>query len=73
MRKYSTQFDRLPVGTTFSKNGNKWLKKSSRTAEIIKPEEYKNTWFYFGKNEQVIIQENQYNFLKPTKKGFLLR
>ena len=55
MRKYSTQFERLPVNTTFSKNGNKWRKRSTRTAVIVKPIEYSGIWFYFGNNEQVII------------------
>ena len=53
--KYQTQFDRLPVNTVFSCNGNGYIKKSTRTASIVKPVEYSGTWFYFGKNELVNI------------------
>jgi len=56
-RQYSTQFSRLKVGKHFSKNGNKWLKRSTRTAEIVLPEEYAGKWFYFGMDEQIIIDD----------------
>ena len=53
--KYQTQFERLPVNTIFSLNGNSWFKKSTRTASIVEPIEYSGRWFYFGKNELVNI------------------
>ena len=53
--KYQTQFDRLPIRTVFSRNGYGYIKKSTRTASIVKPLEYSGTWFYFGKNELVNI------------------
>lgn len=55
-RKYITQFNRLKTGSNFSKNGYKWKKRSTRTAEIVKPVEYKGKWFYFGQNEPVYIR-----------------
>ena len=55
MKQYSTQFGRLKLRSVFSKNGNKWFKRSTRTAVIVKPKEYAGKWFYFSKNEQVII------------------
>ena len=55
MRKYSTQFNSLPVGSLFIKGGNKWKKRSTRTAEIVEPVEYAGTWFYFGMSESVVI------------------
>lgn len=53
--KYQTQFERLPINTVFSLNGNTYFKKSTRTANIIKPAEYSGIWFYFSKNELVNI------------------
>jgi len=53
--KYQTQFERLPINTVFSLNGNTYFKKSTKTANIIKPTEYSGIWFYFGKNELVNI------------------
>ena len=55
-RKYSIAFDQLPVGNTFSMNGNRWMKRSTRTAEIVKPVDYAGQWFYFSMNERVIIK-----------------
>ena len=63
MKQYSTQFSRLLVGETFSKNGNIWRKQSTRTAKIVIPEEYSNKTFYFSKDEQIIIAEEQLKFI----------
>lgn len=49
-RQYA-YFGELPVTTTFSLNGNLWRKRSTRTAEIVKPEHLAGTWFYFGNRE----------------------
>ena len=57
MKKYYINFASLSVGSTFSFNGNRWLKRSTRTAEIIKPVEYTGTWFYFSTNDLCIIWE----------------
>lgn len=55
MRRYLTQFERVKVGANFSKNGNRWLKRSTRTAEITKPEIYAGRWFYFSQREPIEI------------------
>jgi len=55
--KYMTQFSRLPVNTRFSLNGTQFVKQSTRTGAIVKPIEYAKTWFYFGKNESVLIAQ----------------
>ena len=44
-------FRALPVGAHFTCNGNRCIKKSSRTAQLV---DYKRT-FYFGKTEVVAI------------------
>ena len=44
-------------GLEFEKNGNLWVKQSTRTARIIKPVEYSSRWFYFGKREKINIEE----------------
>jgi len=50
-QRYSAAFSRLPVGTVFARNGNRWIKKSTRTAFLP---EY-DRWFYFGQADQCII------------------
>tara|TARA_R110000782_G_scaffold140036_1_gene232544 strand:+ start:351 stop:590 length:240 start_codon:yes stop_codon:yes gene_type:complete len=47
MRQYS-YFNELPVQTLFSLNGNQYKKRSTRTAKIVWPENYSNSWFYFS-------------------------
>ncbi len=54
MKRY-TYFKDIPVGYDFSLNGYRWLKKSTRTASIIKPVEFTGTWFYFGKKRLCIL------------------
>lgn len=65
-KQYSITFDRLKVGATFFRNGNRWLKRSTRTKEIIEPKQYKGQWFYSGMNDQCIINESQ---IKTDVKG----
>ena len=55
MQRYLTQFERIKIGALFSKGGNRWRKRSTRTAEITKPEQYSGTWFYLSKREPVEI------------------
>ena len=55
MRKYQIDFQRVPVGQTFCKNGNEWFKRSTRTAHIINPVEYRGVWFYFGNLENCTV------------------
>lgn len=40
-------FRNAATGETFHHNGNRWRKRSTRTAEIVRPECYAGTWFYF--------------------------
>jgi hypothetical protein len=47
-------FSELTIGDQFMVNGNVYLKVSTRTAKIVKPAEYNNRWFYFGKNDKVL-------------------
>jgi hypothetical protein len=55
--KYLIKFNDLPVNDKFSLNGNEYRKRSTRTAEIIKPETFSGTWFYFGKNELILVKQ----------------
>lgn len=55
--KYQTQFERLPLGLIFEKNGVIYRKKSSRTAEIIRPDAYHGMWFWFSANELANIEK----------------
>ena len=55
MRRYLTQFERVKVGANFSKGGNLWTKRSTKTAGIVRPEEYAGAWFYFTQREPVEI------------------
>jgi hypothetical protein len=50
-QRYSAAFNRLPVGTSFARNGNRWIKQSTRTAFLP---EY-NCWFYFGQHDVCIV------------------
>ncbi len=47
------QFSQVNIGGTFTYNGNLWLKKSSRTAEISRPKRYSGRWFYFSGSDVV--------------------
>jgi len=47
-------FNELPEQAIFILNGNQYRKRSTRTAEIIKPVEYAGTWFYFRKKDLCI-------------------
>ena len=49
------KFNELPLLSVFSKNGNSWIKQSSRTARIIKPKEHSTKWFYFRQSELCIV------------------
>lgn len=51
MKRYLVEFSMVKINRTFSKNGNKYKKTSSRTAHLI---EY-NRRFYFGQTEKVEI------------------
>ena len=51
-------FAELPVTTVFSMNGNQWIKQSTRTAKIVKPVEYSNSWFYFSKRDLCIVNKH---------------
>ena len=55
MRKYQINFQRVPVGQTFFRGGNEWFKRSTRTAHIIRPEEYSGVWFYFRNLEKCTV------------------
>lgn len=55
--RYLVEFERLYQGSEFSHNGNRYFKRSLRTAEIIKPEQYAGKWFYFGMRESVEITD----------------
>ena len=69
MRKYQIDFQRVQVGQTFCKGGNKWFKRSTRTAHIINPVEYSGVWFYFSNLEKCTVYPQTYKL----KKGFKMR
>ena len=51
MRK--VYFENLNVDSEFTSNGNKWVKRSLKTAEIVKQIDLSGKRFYFGKREEV--------------------
>jgi hypothetical protein len=60
MRKFSIDFQRVPVGFEFRNGGNTWFKQSTRTARIIHPT-YKR-WFYFTRWERCeVVQQTDFN------------
>jgi len=48
-----TQFGAANIGQTFWSNGNKWRKVSTRTAAIVYPKRFVDTWFYFGQTDVI--------------------
>jgi len=48
-------FNDIKIGDTFSHNGTRWLKRSTRTAKVHDRPSYMRTQptFYFSKNEQL--------------------
>ncbi len=46
-------FSQVNIGESFTYNGNLWLKRSSRTAEISRPCVSAGTWFYFSGSDVV--------------------
>lgn len=51
MHRYLVSFSQVSVGAEFNSNGNKYRKRSTRTADLL---EY-NRWFYFRQNEEVEV------------------
>ena len=49
-------FSNLDIGDHFRSNGDIWVKKSTRTAQIFEPVEYQKRVFYFSKNEPVVLK-----------------
>lgn len=58
MSKQYAYFKELPVTAIFSRNGNQYIKQSTRTAKIVKPVEYSNSWFYFGNRDLCIVNNH---------------
>jgi len=56
--KIKQTFKNIEINSRFYFGGNEWVKKSTRTAQIIKPKEYSDRWFYFGK-EDICTIKNQ--------------
>jgi len=54
MRKQYIYFKDIPLYREFSLNGYRYIKKSSRTAYIIRPDEYVGVWRWFSKNNLCI-------------------
>lgn len=48
-------FSSLAVAAVFHFNGNVWVKKSTRTAEITEPVRFVGRWFYFSGSDMVTI------------------
>jgi hypothetical protein len=44
-------FNELPYGAEFSLNGNRWRKRSTRTAVMLKPVGYSGVCSYFVQRE----------------------
>lgn len=55
MNRQYAYFNELPVKTVFNLNGNTWIKRSTRTAEIVDPGCYAGMWFYFGKRDLCVV------------------
>ena len=60
MRKFSIDFQRLPVGFEFRNGGNSWFKQSTRTALIIHPTCKKVVYFTLWEPCEV-IQQTDFN------------
>lgn len=58
-RKLQCQFNQIPTGTTFFKNGDVWVKQSSRTAHLRDDEFY---WYWFSQKELVTITPPKLNW-----------
>ena len=58
MSKQYAYFNELPVKTIFSRDGNQYIKQSTRTVKIVKPVEYSNSWFYFGNHDLCIVNNH---------------
>lgn len=56
-----TNFKDVKAGAKFAFGGNLWVKRSTRTAGIIKPAEYSGRWFYFGATDNVNTNKKQLN------------
>ena len=56
-------FSNLDIGDHFRSNGDIWVKKSTRTAQIFEPVEYQKRVFYFSKNEPVVLYSNCKQFV----------
>ena len=50
-------FVNLNVDSEFKSGGNIWVKRSLKTAEIVKPADYAGKRFYFGLKEVVEVAE----------------
>ena len=59
--KYLVKFNDLPTNNKFSLNGYEFYKRSTRTAEIIKPEMFSGTRFNFRKNELILVKQTTAN------------
>ena len=59
--KYLIKFNDLPTNNKFSLNGYEFYKRSTRTAEIIKPEMFSGTRFNFRKNELILVKQTTAN------------
>lgn len=55
MEAQYAHFSELPARALFTLNGNQYRKRSTRTAEIVKPASYAGAWFYFRARELVIV------------------
>lgn len=49
------EFKAVMVGSEFNSNGNKWLKRSTRTAVLLEPIAYAGKWFYFSMAQRVVL------------------
>jgi len=49
------EFKAVMVGAEFNSNGNKWLKRSTRTAVLLEPIAYAGKWFYFSMAQRVVL------------------
>lgn len=54
MQSWQATFQRIPIGSDFAHNGNRYVKMTTRTAHLV---EYDRR-FYFGKREFVTVDRD---------------
>lgn len=58
MNKQYAYFNELPTKAEFNMNGIVYKKRSTRTADIVRPEIYAGQWYYIGKKDMCVVNSH---------------